>query len=220
MMTKKLFLCAALVAFVPVLPACAPQNTPSMMNANKIQLGMETNLQQVPVKDASEGYLRKLADDYTRYGSNGLNLTISYDPAKPGNYNAVKSFQDLERIKTRLTKLGVRNITADSVKVDGADPTLMVMFDATVAQAPEACGLLPGLESNQTTRFVGDYRFGCSVDTMLARQVYRPADLAGNDQLDVGDGRRAANSTEHYRVVTESEATKDLEVLGREQIQQ
>lgn len=220
MMTNKLFLCAALVALVPVLPSCAPQNTPSMMNANKVQLAMETSLQQVPVKDATDGYLRKLADDYTRYGSNGLSITLSYDPAKPGNYNAVKSFQDLERIKTRLNKLGVRNITAESVKVDGADPTLMIMFDSTVAQAPEGCGLLPGLEGNQTTRFMGDYRFGCSIDTMTARQVYRPADLAGNDQLDVGDGRRAANSLEHYRVVTEAEATRDLDVLGRDQIQQ
>jgi pilus assembly protein CpaD len=198
--------------------ACAPQYTPSMMNANKPQLVEETTLQQLPVRDVSDGYLRKLADDYTRYGAGTLNIAISYDP-KSSSYTAMKAFHDLSDIKSRLKKLGILSVKAETLTSEGGLPTLMVSFDGVKAAAPRDCTLLPGLEDSKTTRYLGEYKMGCSIDTMLARQIYRPADLAGNDQLDPGDGRRAANSTEHYRVVTPEEATRDLEVLGRDQVQ-
>lgn len=199
------------------LAACAPQSTPSMMNTNKPQVLSETTMQQVAVKDVKEGYLRALAEDYTRFGSGNLHLSLVYDPASK-NYSAMKAFNDLADIKARLNKMGVRSITAETIQAAG-DPTLMINYDALKAAAPKGCTVLPGADNNQTTRHIGDYKFGCTIDTMVANQIYRPEDLRGNNQLDPGDGRRAANSTEHYRVVTEAEANRAIDVLTRDQIQ-
>lgn len=199
------------------LCACAGQSTPSMMNPNKPQLVSETAMQQVAIKDVKDGYLRMLAEDYARYGSNALHLSLVYDPASK-NYTSVKAFKDLSDIKGKLNKLGVRNITAETLQASG-DPVLMVSYDSVRATAPENCKTLDTAANNSTTRFIGDYKFGCTVDAMIANQIYRPQDLRGNDQLDPGDGRRAANSTEHYRVVTEQEANQEMDVLTREQIQ-
>jgi type IV pilus biogenesis protein CpaD/CtpE len=53
-----------------------------------------------------------------------------------------------------------------------------------------------------------NYRFGCTLDTVVARQV-RPKDLAGRGGDDVmNDGRRNANIVERYRT---GEPNKALE---------
>lgn len=216
MMNNK-FLFPVLMASVCALSACAPQSTPSMMNTNKPQLVQDTSMQQVPVKAVTDGYLAKLADDYTRYGSDTMHLSLVYDPSSK-SYSAMKAFNDLSDIKARLKKYGVRNVTAETLQASG-DPLLMVSYDQTHAIGPQGCQTLDTARNNTTTRFIGDYKFGCTIDTMVANQLYRPADLRGNSQLDPGDGRRAANSTEHYRVVTEAEANREMDVLTREQIQ-
>ncbi len=215
-MISKLVQSGSLLMFVCLATACSPQSTPSMMNVNKPVLTSETVMQQLAVKDIKDGHLRMIADDYARYGSGSLHLSLVYDPKSP-SYTAMKAFNDLSSYKDRLGKLGIKNVDAETVQAAG-DPMLMITYDAVKAQAPAGCNLLPGTDTNQTTRFIGDYKFGCTTDTMLARQIYRPEDLKGNSHLDAGDGRRAANSTEHYRVVTEDEASGPLDVLTRDQI--
>lgn len=194
---------------VSLLPACARQSTPSMMNPNKPQLVPETALQQRPVKNVNEGYLNYLAEEYSRYGAGSMQLSLSYDPAAT-NYSAVKAFKDLSRIKSGLESMGVRGISADTVKAEGSEPMLMVSYDAVRAAAPAGCRNMPGFDDGLTTEKVGDYRFGCSVDTMLAKQIYRPGDLNGNAAYEDGDGRRAANSVEYYRRVERDEAEAPL----------
>ena len=192
-----------------LLVGCARQSTPSMMNTTRPQLVSETALQQVPVKNASAGYLAKLADNYERYGASTVQLSLAYDPAAK-DYSAVQAFKDLARIKSGLEANGVRGITAETVKADGSEPTLLVSYDAVKAAAPAGCRTMPGFEDGLTTGKIGEYRFGCSIDSLLAKQVYRPSDLAGNDGYEGGDGRRAANSVEYYRRVEQEEAEAPL----------
>lgn len=201
------------------LAACARQSTPSMMNPNKPQLVSETALQQVPVKSVNNGYIYKLADEYERYGTNVMQLSLAYDP-NAKNYGAVQAFKDLSRIKSGLEKLGVRGISAETVKAEGTEPMLMVSYDAVRAAAPAGCRNMPGLEDGLTTEKIGDYRFGCSVDSMLAKQIYRPGDLQGYAGHDDGDGRRAANSVEYYRQVDREEAEGELIRIQRTDIQE
>jgi len=92
----------------------------------------------------------------------------------------------------------------------------MVSFDTVQAQAPSDCTTMPGLEKNTTTRFIDDYKFGCSVETMVARQIARPSDLEGVSGLDDKDGgRRETNIVESYAA---GEPQPDLESIGRSEL--
>lgn len=215
---KKTIAVSLLMIGVSLLPACARQSTPSMMNTSRPQVVPETRLEQMPVESVSSGYLYNVADNYARYGVDSLHLSLAYDPADK-TYGAMKAFNDLSSYKDKLKGMGVRSITAETVKTDGVQPTLMVSYDSVTAQAPAGCRNMPGFDDGLTSGDIGDYRFGCSVDTMLAKQIYRPADLYGNGSSDVGDGRRAANSVEYYRQITPEEAEGDLNRIQRSDIE-
>ncbi len=218
-MTNKTALLLLMMGSSLMVTACSRQSTPSMMNTSKPQVISETAMQQVPVKHTGMGYLHKLADEYQRYGADTLRLSLAYDPASK-DYNAVKAFKDLSRIKSGLNELGIQAISAETVKVEGTEPMLMVSYESARAAAPAGCRNMPGLENGLTTEKIGDYRFGCSVDTMLAKQIYRPADLQGSAGADDGDGRRAANSVEYYRRVEREEAEAPLIRIERTDIQE
>ncbi len=200
-----------------IIPGGCTMNTPSMMNTAKPQVLQETKLQQVPVADINDGYIYKMADDYARYGSGSMKLSLAYDPSSK-TYTAMKAFNDLARIKSDLGKNGVSQIQAETVKVDGTVPTLLISYESLSAYAPAGCRNMPGLSDGLTTREIGDYRFGCSIDTALAQQIYRPGDLYGRGTVDPADGRRAANSVEYYRTVEQEEAEGDLDRIGRTDI--
>lgn len=204
---------------VAALPACARQSTPSMMNTSRIQVMPETQMIQLPVAEIRDGHLYKIADDYARFGASSVQMSLAYDPNSK-TYGAMQAFNDLSKYKTSLTKMGVRNISAETVKSEGSSPTLLLSYDSVSAAAPAGCRNMPGFDDGLTTAHIGDYKFGCSTETMLAKQIYRPADLLGNDASDPGDGRRAANSVEFYRQVTPDEAEGDLERINRGDIEQ
>ena len=216
---KKATALILLVTAAASLAACGRQSTPSMMNTSLPQLTPETTLAQVPVQNVSPGYLYNLSDNYKRYGADTMELAIAYDPNSK-SYTAMKAFEDLSSIKSKLTKLGVRSIVGETVKSEGTSPTLMISYDSIKAQAPAGCSNMPGFDDGLTTGHISDYKFGCSTDSLIAKQIYRPADLAGNAGSDPIDGRRAANTVEHSRNVTQDEAEGDLERFDRSNIQQ
>lgn len=211
---KKIFVCSVLL-----LGACAPQHTPSMMNTSRPQVVNETTMEQVPVAKVTDGYLYNVSANYARYGNDTLHLSLAYDPASK-TYNAMKAFSDLADIKGRLKKMGVRSMVGEAVKVNGTEPTLMIAYDSLSAQAPAGCRNMPGFDDGLTTREIGNYRFGCSTDAMLTKQIYRPGDLLGNEAGEPGDGRRASMVVDYYRSVTPEEAGRELERIDRGEIQQ
>lgn len=209
---------ALLLIGTSFLPACSRQSTPSMMNTSLPRVVEETTMDQILVENVNEAYLYKVASNHERYGTNTLMLSLSYDPASK-TYDAMKAFQDLAKFKESLRKMGVHSVKAEAVKSSGATPTLMVAYDSVSAQAPEGCRNMPGFDDGMTTPEIGDYRFGCSVDTMLAKQIYRPSDLQGNAMSDAIDGRRAANATEYYRRIEQEEAEGEIIRIQRSDIQ-
>jgi type IV pilus biogenesis protein CpaD/CtpE len=198
---------------------CGKLNTPSMMNTSPIRLSDETDIRQIPVAQAGDGTLQSLARDYQRYGDSVMNISLLYNPASK-DYGKGAAFKDLARVKDRLEALGVRTIKADILEAPETEPMLVVHYDAVRALAPEGCRPMPGLTDGKSTREIGDYKFGCTVDMMLAKQIYRPSDLAGRGETDAIDGRRATNNTEYYRQVTQGEAEEELRVYSREDVSQ
>lgn len=215
---KKITLSILLLS-ASLLPACGRQSTPSMMNTSLPRVVKESAMTQVPVQNVSQGYLAKVSSDYTRYGEGPMQITLVYDPSSK-TYGAKNAFEDLARFKTVLQKQGVRDVTGEALQANNMAPTLMVSYNAVKAEAPAGCKNMPGFDDGLTVGDIGDYRFGCSTDTMMAKQIYRPSDLRGNDASDPGDGRRSANNSEYYRDVTADEADSELNVYSRDDIEQ
>jgi len=202
-----------------LVSACAGQSTPSMMNTNLPRLSEETVLLQAPAQAVNDAYLYKVSADYDRYGQGQMQLTLIYDPAAP-SYNKLKAFKDMDNFKKSLKKYNVHDVKGEVIAMKDTDPVLMVSYDAVMAHAPAGCRNMPGFDDGMSTRHIGEYRFGCTTDTMLARQIYRPSDLRGNTSQEAGDGRRATATAEYYRAITQSEAESDLRVYTRDNIQQ
>lgn len=212
-MMKSLNLKLAAMLSVFVLGACT-QTTPSMMNTQKPLLVNETIIEQVALNDLSDDMLEALAAGYTKNGTGALELTMAFDPTSK-SFTAMKAVQKLQSIKTVLAHKGVRNVETETLSIKGAQPALMVSYDSIRAQGPQGCKMIPGLESNETSRFLGDYQFGCGTETMLARQISTPSDLQGTDGLGKRGARRGANILNGY----ESGAPREpLQGLGRENL--
>lgn len=195
-MRSKIFQNSVLVLAVFMVGACT-QTTPSMMNTNKIELAQETIVEQIPLADVNANLLAHLANQYRKHGNSAMDLVITYDPAAK-DFTAMNAVHELGHIKQGLAANGVKNITAQTLAVLQGTPSLMVTFDSVRAQAPSNCAPMPGLESNETGRFIGDYKFGCGVESMMAKQIARPRDLMGNDNMDRRDARREASVLEGY----------------------
>lgn len=183
----KSFSCSCLVLLF--LGACAPQSTPSMMNVSPVELVYETTMEQVPLNEMNDVTYAMVASQYSQKGNGSLDLTMTYDP-KSKNFTAMKAVHALKSAEKSLQLKGVHNITKQTLPVPDGKPSLMVSYDTVRAQAPSDCGNMPGLNTNETSRFIGDYKFGCGIETLLAKQIARPSDLAGNDQMDVRSARR------------------------------
>ncbi|PZO87215.1 MAG: hypothetical protein DI626_04515 [Micavibrio aeruginosavorus] len=217
-MTKKVYVLAVLAGASVMLGACARQSTPSMMNTSMPRVVEQTSMQQVPVSKISDGYLAQLADDYGRYGSGAVTLALAYDPSSK-TYGAMDAFNDLASIKERLRKAGLKNARAETVKMAGTEPTLFISYDSQTAMAPAGCRSMPGFDDGLTTAEIGNYKFGCSVDSMIAQQIYRPADLRGNAGSEPLDGRKAANVAEYNRRVDPERIQGELSRMERKDIQ-
>lgn len=192
--------------------------TPSMMNTSKVELVTQTGIDQVPVTKVNDNYLSAMAANYSRYGEGPVDLTISFDPSSK-SYTAMKAVNQLSSISDVLARKGIKNVRTSTLPVSGqVEPTLMVSYDMVTAQGPRDCGHMNGLYGNNTSEKVDDYRFGCGVEQMLARQISRPSDLRGRGTADPGDGRRATIVSESYRGQPTEAYTEPVEGLGRDDI--
>lgn len=170
------------------------------------------------------GMLHAIGDYYGRYGNGTMNVVVSYDPQSRIN-TVSNADRALTVIQNGLAKNGVRDLkgTVNAVKGSGDISTTLVSFPALTASAPQGCGTMPGyMDPSQDipndTNIDPTYGYGCTIETLLARQVARPSDLMGKQGFETNsDGRRAERvlSTRGYYGDTENKklngenATKD-----------
>ncbi len=175
------------ILLLPFLIMACTQTTPSMMNTSSVALSRETVVEQVALDNINDGLLSTLASHYASTGSGPLELTMTYDPTSR-SFTAMGAVNELKEISQALRYKGVKNVITQTLAVPDGRPSLMVSYDTVLAHAPPDCVAMPGLANNLTGRDLGQYKFGCGVESMLAQQIARPADLEGNDGL----GKRGA----------------------------
>jgi len=144
------------------------------------------------------GMLHAISDYYSRFGNGTLNVVVSYDPQS--NINNVSSAdRALSYIQKGLARNGITDMkgTLSAVRGSGDVSTTLVSFPAVTASAPAGCGTMPGYANPSEdipddTNIKPPYGYGCTIETILAKQVARPADLMGKQGFETNaDGRRA-----------------------------
>ncbi len=209
----------SLVVAVSLTVSGCTQTTPSMMNENKPRLTEQTQIDQIPVKEVTEAHLSLLAENYRRYGEGPVELTVSFDPSSR-TYTAMKAVNDLSRMAETLRVKGVSHVKTSTLPEKGVDPALSIHYQTVSVSAPKDCSPMPGMDGYETNRsFQEGYRFGCGIETQLARQIYRPADLKGTGTMESSDGRRATAVSEAYRDMPESEIRRTLDRFERSDLQ-
>jgi|GEM_PF-449312 len=198
--------CVALLSIG--LSGCMDLYEPPSVNDKSIQVKEEAFLQDVPVADVDDTYIRTLAHHYNRYGASTMDLLVTYNPHSKDNtaMNATDKVGDIAEVLRGV--YDVNNVKAGIMPIASQNeaPRLLVSYDFLSAHAPKGCdGMMPGLEG-RSLEDDSKYKLGCSIDTLVARQVSRPADLLGRGSAgQTTEGRSAANIVDVYRSGVENE---------------
>lgn len=180
------------------LTGCSVESE-SWMNGQRVEIHEDQFSDTFETSKLDDEMLRAVAVYHQRYGNGPLVASVSYDP-KSNKNNRLKAERESKRIAGILNRNGVDNIQIGTTAAAGSGDvsTTVVTFAAMTAQAPAGCGMMPGYygPNDIQSKASGqpDYRFGCSVETLIARQVTRPSDLLGKNGFETdADGRRQAN---------------------------
>lgn len=179
--------------------ACAQIDMPSHVSPQRPQLVTENYSTNYVVADLVPSHFDEMAARYGRHGSGTLEVIVGYDPHSKKN-TAMKATDQLHRVLGELSQRGVRNVKGSILALDhsGDQSEMMVGYKSMNAEGPADCEMMPGYDNSQAQANY-DYKLGCTVNTLIARQVARPEDLGGRVAPVEADGRRTGAMAEPYR---------------------
>jgi len=176
------------------------------LTEKKIQVSEEKFVREFAVDGTHYGALGEVAKHYSRYGGAGMHLTLIYNPAST-DVTAMKATQEAADISNWLRREGgVDAIRSDILPVrDAMGMKAIISFASYNAQGPDCDSLMSGFDDrNHKTDL--DYEMGCTVQTVIARQISRPKDLMGRDFENTHtDARGVSNQIEVFRSGAQNE---------------
>ncbi len=192
--TFKILLCMTILAGTS---ACT-LDEPTWVNPSRVEVHEEGYTDTFATETLDNATLRAIGVNYYRYGNGPMDVAVSYNPSSKNNSksNALKQAQ---RIEKELRRQGVNDLRISTTeRSDGNDSSsTMISFPALTAKAPQDCGLMPGYTDAQTgtpSDAEGNhkgYAIGCTVETLMAKQIARPGDLLGRPGFETdADGQR------------------------------
>ncbi len=192
-----LFPCFAVSLFAALgLSGCQEFNEPSQINTSRIELREENFFKSYPKGDVQESEIKSIASHYYRYGAGDLNLTVTYDPRSKTN-TAMVATHEGAKIANALRINGVKTVDVDVLPVKGnAGSDVFVSYPMIIARDPAECGDMPGWENGAMVDHdeTSKYKYGCSLEKQIAKQISRPRDLMGRAGYKTdSDGRRLQN---------------------------
>lgn len=168
----------------------------SWVNPSRVEVHDDQFTDTIQTDKIDDGVVRAIASYHYRYGNGPLQAAVSYDPASRSNTKD-KAIRAANFLKAGLIQDGVQtvNVAVTASPATGDVSTTLVTFPAITATAPQGCDTMPGYEQpTEVQNNANDkpvYRIGCTVESLLARQVARPSDLLGKDGFEGhSDGRR------------------------------
>lgn len=191
---KSVKMCALLLS-VGLLGACS-MNSPTWVNQNRVEVHEDQFTDTFETEKMNKGLIRAVANYHYRFGNGPLNLVVGYDPKSKTNTMS-KANSEAVRISDELRRNGVKDISVQTIALAGTQDRSLttVTFPAVVAKAPAKCGMIPGYNTATTVPETGQgpapYELGCTIETLMAQQISRPADLLGRKGFETNaDGRR------------------------------
>lgn len=182
-----------MVAALALLGAC-DLNQATYLSPNRAQVERQRYEAQVPVGSIDDKFYKALAQEYKSTGGGQLYMTFVYNP-EAGGSSAMAASDLAGRASKALRSYGVADVKADILPVlDSAQSgKVLISYTKYAASAPKDCEVMPGLE-DRAMELSWDYKYGCSLEAQIAKQVARPKDLLGNGASPAtSSGRRAAN---------------------------
>lgn len=167
------------------------------VNESRVEVHDEQFTDTFETYRINDATLHAIGAYYYRYGNGDVNMVVSYDPQSKTNTQG-KAKAALDYIQAGLYRNGVSHInsTLSPVRGSGDISSTLISFPALTAKAPSGCGMMPGY-NNPAENIPSDvsedpsYRYGCTVESLLAKQVARPSDLLGKQGFETNvDGRR------------------------------
>lgn len=195
---QKIVSLAAVAASLSIA-ACSMDTESNFIAAReKVQLREENAAIRIPTASAGESTLAAIAEDYRRTGRGAIEITVTYDPKSRSN-TAMKAASESARIADYLRRKAGAEIAMDLLPVRnaGEQSETLITFPAYTAHAPD-CTPMAGTDGTRT-HINPDYKYGCTIESQLSKQIANPRDLAGRGDLAPGDGRRQANVVDVYR---------------------
>ncbi len=183
------------------LTGCSVESK-SWVNENRVEIHDDQFTDTFETQKLDDATLRAIAVYHDRYGNGPLMASISYDPKSSRN-SLSKAKGEAARIEKELRRNGVADVRISTTAAPGIGgvSNTVVTFEALTAQAPTGCGMMPGYykpediqsEANEDPQ----YRYGCTIETLIARQVTRPSDMLGKPGFETdADGHRQTNVME------------------------
>lgn len=205
---RRVFLAGAVFFSSPLFLAGCEMHAPTTLNTEKMQVRQEPYFLDVPAHQADEGVAESVAHHYTRHADGPLRLSVTYDPKNYRNtaMAATQKAADLARV---LRKNGVGMVETDILPVSGQgdESQVLISYDSYTAHAPSGCTTMPGTENTLIEPEEG-YKLGCTIQTMMAKQIARPKDLEGQGAPGLNtDGRSATNIVD---IVRSGEENREL----------
>lgn len=192
---KKIILSLSAVA---LLSGCSVESETWVSQAGRVEVHEDQFTDTFETAKINKGTLHAIGDYYDRFGNGPMNVVVSYDPQSKIN-SLTYAQTSLHAIQTGLSKAGVADLrgTVSAMRGSGDISTTLISFPAITAAAPKGCGMMPGYDDPSAnipsdTNIKPPYGYGCTVESLLAKQVARPSDLLGKQGFETnGDGRRA-----------------------------
>lgn len=190
--------CPLIFSFIAALlmTGCSVESK-SWVNSNRVEVRDDQFTDTFETAKINDGTLHAIGDYFYRYGNGDMNVVVSYDPQSKTNTEG-RAKSALAYIQSGLSKSGISGVhTALSpMRGSGDVSTTLISFPALTSAAPSGCNMMPGYENPtddipNSTNVDPTYKFGCSVESLLAKQVARPSDLLGKQGFETNaDGRR------------------------------
>ena len=179
----RVFIIVSTIMMSALLTACSMTPT-SWVNADPVEVHSDHFVDTFALGDLNEDTVRAIAQVYDRYGNGVMNVGVT-----------AQNKAAATKIEQQFKRFGVHDVKVSATKPErGMKEMAVISFPALVAKAPESCGQMPAIQNDLPDTAQGDapYKFGCSIESALAKQVHNPKDLLGRDGFKTySDGARS-----------------------------